>query len=72
MKLKLTKLDKKAIDLIAMNGVVGVDLKGEPWLESNRQITKFRLRRLIELGKLVPNNDALFGESQTWRLAKPQ
>jgi len=64
---KITPHDLAALDLVSANGFVGLDARGSPFLESERQITRLRFRRLIAFGLLVSNEDALPGQ-----LAEPQ
>ena len=64
---KLTEIDQKALRLIEACGHVRLD-GDEPCLETNTQITPYRFKRLEKLGLVKPSNDALFGQSQTWRL----
>jgi len=56
---KITPYDLAALNLICANGFVGLDAEGEPFLESDRQITRLRLQRLIAFGLLISNEDAL-------------
>jgi len=66
---KLTALDKQAIELIRQNGgVVGIDVRGKPYLESNTQLGSGRFSRLQYLQLLEPSGDRLLGDSQTYRL----
>lgn len=65
-----TALDAEALELIRQCGFVSID-RGQPCLESNRQIGKGRFRRLIEHRVLVPSQDSfLGGVSQTYRPLK--
>lgn len=59
MKIRITALDLMAVKAIKACGFIGVDLKGEPWLESSYSIGAYRLRRLIEHGLLKSNQDSL-------------
>jgi hypothetical protein len=73
MKIRVTALDLKAVKAIAKCGFVGVDLKGEPWLESSDHVTKFRLRRLSAQGLVRSNQDGLLpgrGITQSYSLSK--
>lgn len=71
---KLTELDRDAIELIKIcGGVVNVDLRGNPGLETGTQIegARYRLRRLEALGVLVSSEDGpVEGLPQTYRLTE--
>jgi hypothetical protein len=68
---RLTKLDKQAIELIKQNGgVVSIDVRGKPYLESNTQLPFGRFSRLQYLQLLEPSGDRLLGDSQTYRLVE--
>lgn len=72
-KITITALDLTALRAIKACGFIGVDLRGETWLESSQSVGKGRLRRLIahKLGK--NNQDALFkgpGMTQGYALSR--
>lgn len=62
----ITELDREALGSIAKCGFIGVDNTGEPFLETNIQVRRYRLSRLIALELVIPSNDALFGGTQTY------
>lgn len=67
----ISMIDKVAISVIKRGGgIVHLDLKtGEGCLEGSTTFPPKRMRRLEQLGMLIPNEDALFGmPSQTYRL----
>ena len=72
-KITITALDLKALRAIKACGFIGVDLRGDTWLESSENVGKGRLKRLIA-HKLVKNNqDALFkglGMTQSYALTR--
>lgn len=66
----ITALDLNALSAVKRVGFVGVDLKGEPWLESDTQISPWRLSRLIAHGFLYSSEDGLLDEvPQTYRVS---
>lgn len=70
-KMKLTRLDKEALRAIQACGFLGVNLKGEPYLETNLPIGRGRMQRLIALDTISPNRDSLFpglGRPQSYAL----
>lgn len=69
LAVKLTEHDNRALRLIADNGGIVGFADGEPFLESNSQISPYRFNRLIAFGYLTPNGDAMFAaQSQTYQL----
>jgi hypothetical protein len=65
----ITALDMAACAEIARCGFLGVDLKGDPYLESGTLLGRGRMRRLIEHGLIITSQDGLFpGMTQTFRL----
>ena len=68
--IKMTDLDQEALELVRKSGFVTVDTEDGLCLETDGELTVFRLGRLVALGKLVPNGDGLFeGITQTYRIA---
>jgi hypothetical protein len=66
---KPTTADLKALSRIRECGFIGLDANGHTWLESSRSVSAGRLCRLVELGLVEPNGDALIEgvHSQTYR-----
>ena len=70
---KLTDLDRDIVERVRRAGFVGVDAKGECYLETSEDIDFYRVRRLVALGVLEPGDDALIGDRpQTYRLTPPK
>jgi hypothetical protein len=70
--MKITKLDQRAVAAIRECGFVSMEADGKPRLESSKNVTAFRLKRLVQLGLVVSGGDALFNEAappQTYVLA---
>lgn len=70
---KLTEMDRDAIELIKVcGGVVMVDTRGEPGLQTNTQLHggRYRLRRLEALGLIAPDSDLglVEGMPQSYRV----
>jgi len=68
-----TEIDRKSLDLIKRcGGFVTINLTdGEPQLESDTQISKYRLDRLIAHQMVIPSGDSLFGSPpQTYRVVE--
>lgn len=73
--MKVTARDRNACWLIGRCGHIGIDRKQtgkeEPALESEAQVTAWRLERLKALGLVSANGDGLLdGISQTWGLTE--
>jgi hypothetical protein len=68
----ITEEDRKAFELVKKTGFVRLDFDGLPYLQSYSQISRYRFDRLVKLGLLVPNNDALFegAQPQTYIIPK--
>lgn len=58
-KIRVTALDIKALRAIQACGFIGVDLKGQTYLESSQNVGRGRLRRLIEQKLVISNQDML-------------
>lgn len=65
----LTAKDSAALDLIRACGHVRLGSNGEAALESDSQVTAYRVHRLASLGLLEPSGDTLFADvpSQTFK-----
>lgn len=64
---KFTDQDALALSLIKHCGFVGVAADGTPFLAPGYRVHRKRVRRLIELGALLPKFDGLGGgRSQTY------
>lgn len=69
--LSITALDMVAVQAIAASGFLGVDHRGQPFLEGERQIGPSRMKRLKEHGFIAPGGDGLFpGSHQTFQLTR--
>lgn len=53
-KIRVTALDIKALRAIQACGFIGIDLKGQTYLESSQNVGRGRLRRLIEQSSSHP------------------
>lgn len=72
-KITITALDLTALRAIKVCGFIGVDLRGDTWLESSQSVGKGRLKRLIAHKLLKNNQDALFkglGMTQSYSLTR--
>jgi len=58
--MKLTAHDRKTLAAIQECGFVGMNADGEPYLESSKTVSPFRVNRLVALGLLLPSGDTLF------------
>ena len=69
---KLTGRDKAALSAIKRCGFLSLDLNGKPALEVDFEVTAYRMNRLVALGYLQPNSDALLADSppQTFALTE--
>jgi hypothetical protein len=56
---KLTGRDKTTLTAIKRCGFVSLDANGNPALEIGFDVTAYRMERLVTLGYLKPNDDAL-------------
>lgn len=66
----ITTLDLDALSAVKRAGFVGVDVKGEPYLESDTQISPWRFARLIAHEFLISSEDGLLnGYPQTYRVS---
>lgn len=62
-----TSIDKKILEEIKPYGIVFIDAMGIPFVSGNYTVPSDRFRRLVQLGKVTPNNDGLLdGFSQTY------
>jgi hypothetical protein len=69
MPISVTALDIDALLAVKKAGFVGVE-QGGVFLETNTQITQFRLDRLLAHGFLVSSEDGLLdGCAQTYRVS---
>jgi hypothetical protein len=57
---KLTGRDKAALGAIKRCGFISLDASGNPALETSFEVTAHRMGRLVTLGYLKSNDDALF------------
>jgi hypothetical protein len=72
-KITIAALDLKAIKAVKACGFVGIDLSGDPYLESSVNIGRGRLKRLIAHKLLKNNQDALLkglGMTQSYSLTR--
>lgn len=71
-KLKVTKRDMIALGHIRDCGFIAMEVDGQPRLETSRNVTKLRFRRLVALGLVRASGDNLLPEapSQTYVLAQ--
>lgn len=58
-KIRVTALDIKALRAIQACGFIGIDLKGQTYLESSQNVGRGRLKRLIEQKLVISNLDML-------------
>lgn len=58
-KIRVTALDIKALRAISDCGFIGIDLRGQAYLESSQNIGRGRLRRPIEQKLVISNQDML-------------
>lgn len=69
--LRAGSLDISALDQIHREGWIYLELGSDPWMPSGRSISRKRFDRLLALGLIEPQGDAMFGApSQTYRPTK--
>jgi len=69
MPINVTELDLDALSAVRKTGFVGVE-QGRVFLETNTQITQFRLDRSLAHGFLISSEDGLLsGYPQTYRVS---
>lgn len=69
---KLTDSDRHMLKLVRKCGFIGVDERGQPYLETDSQITEYRVRRLLALRLIESSGDGLLdsGKPQSYKLTE--